>query len=439
MTNPQGSAKTAVGRGFGDPWNKYSWSMKDFNGGMIVGTKNGFFNFNALVNPSAAVTACENNPNLVLPSAYKGLACLELFSPGVDAQTRYAEIWRFDYVKKNWTRVRDDSQAQGFRIMEVHGGKLYVGADLGSFVLGTDLTPGLTGPWNFPGSQLLVSADGKNFAPVASCVGSGPCNSATGVLNSGAVNISFRSLASFGGKLYLGTFNASGGELWSYDGTTWALVKKFPQSKVAVTELRVYKGALYIGLGGVPGTDYLYKYDGISAPAVVTGPDLNGSGTNIGVLKLFATSTGLLYVGTVDFGTGFNLQQYNASTGNFTTVTDNGFFNSNNAYAWSMNEINGRVFLGTFNADFLNALPRGSAELWYSDDNINWQQMALPLDWGLWNYGIRTMEIGNKQLFLGSASNIVAPDVTFPPGSSTPLSPGTEVWTIRTNAVAPVK
>jgi len=233
MTNPQGSAKTAVGRGFGDPWNKYSWSMKDFNGGMIVGTKNGFFNFNALVNPSAAVTACENNPNLVLPSAYKGLACLELFSPGVDAQTRYAEIWRFDYVKKNWTRVRDDSQAQGFRIMEVHGGKLYVGADLGSFVLGTDLTPGLTGPWNFPGSQLLVSADGKSFNPVT-CPAppSGPCNSATGALNSGLVNISFRSLASFNGKLYLGTFNASGGELWSYNASnsTWALVQKFPQS-----------------------------------------------------------------------------------------------------------------------------------------------------------------------------------------------------------------
>jgi hypothetical protein len=326
--------------------------------------------------------------------------------------------------------------------MEVHGGKLYVGSDLGSFVLGTDLTPGLTGPWNFPGSQLLVSVDGKSFNPVT-CPAppTGPCNSATGALNSGAVNISFRSLASFNGKLYLGTFNASGGELWSYNASTgaWALIQKFP-GKPAVTELKVYKGSLYIGLGGVPNDDYLWVYNTSGVLSRVNGqPNLNGSGTNIGVLKLFATSTGLLYVGTVDFGTGFNLQQYNATTGVFTTVTDNGFFNSNNAYAWSMNEINGRVFLGSFNADFLTALPRGSAELWYSDDNINWQQMALPLDWGLWNYGIRTMEIGNKQLFLGSASNIVAPDVTFPPGSPTPLSPGTEVWTIRTNTVAPGK
>jgi hypothetical protein len=43
-----------------------------------------------------------------------------------------------------------------------------------------------------------------------------------------------------------------------------------------------------------------------------------------------------------------------------------------------------------------------NAELRYSDHSINWQQMALPLDWGPWNYGIRTMEVGNN-------STLVAP------------------------------
>ena len=101
-----------------------------------------------------------------------------------------------------------------------------------------------------------------------------------------------------------------------------------------------------------------------------------------------------------------------------------------------MAEINGRLFVGTFNQDFIGALPRGSAELWYSDDSINWQQMAMPLDWGVWNYGIRTMEVGDKgkQLFLGSASNMIAPDLISEP---IPLSPGAEVWTIRSTAVAP--
>lgn len=90
--------------------------------------------------------------------------------------------------------------------------------------------------------------------------------------------------------------------------------------------------------------------------------------------------------------------------------------------------------MGTFDKNFFTDVPRGSAELWYSDDAVNWQQMALPLGWGLWNYGIRVMEVGNKQLFLGSASNMVAPDLIATP---IPLNPGTEVWSVAGTAVAP--
>jgi hypothetical protein len=147
----------------------------------------------------------------------------------------------------------------------------------------------------------------------------------------------------------------------------------------------------------------------------------------MGTLKLFVSSKGVLYIGNVDLNLGFLLQSYDGM--NFKTIAHDGFGNSQNAYAWSMAEINGRVFVGTFNQDMSftsDALPRGVAELWYSDDSINWQQMAMPLDRGLWNYGIRTMEVGNKLLFLGSASNMVAPDLITQPF---PLSPGAEVWT----------
>ena len=56
--------------------------------------------------------------------------------------------------------------------------------------------------------------------------------------------------------------------------------------------------------------------------------------------------------------------------------------------------------------------------------------MALPLDFGFWNYGIRTMTLANKQLYLGTASNIVAPDLITQP---VPLSPGAEVWSIKSS------
>jgi len=263
-------------------------------------------------------------------------------------------------------------------------------------------------------------------------------------------------MASYKDELYVGTFNVTGGQLWAYkEGRApngWRFVHSFQPvptglpdpypatlPKPAVAELRVAGTTLYIGLAGPAGDSYLYRYNGFvnnveTAVERVPGQPLLPLATNVGTLKLFTTSKGLLYIGNVDLSLGFTLLKYNGTT--FEIVSSNGFFNDQNAYAWSMAEINGRVFVGTFNQDFLTELPRGSAELWYSDDSISWQQMALPLDWGLWNYGIREMEVANKMLFLGAASNMIAPDVTVL-GDGTFLSPGAEVWTIRETVAAP--
>jgi hypothetical protein len=476
MKQPGTLDKKPVGRGFGDVWNKYAWSMKDFGGGMVVGTKNAYYSAIQALEPSDAVKSCLDSGFYQVTDIHSQIACMELFtapnsggSPA-EADTRFAEIWRFDYVKKSWSKVFDDESAmgsQGFRYMEVHNGKLYVGSDLGAFITGVDLYEGGPYDWSFPGSELLVSTDGKMFTRVESCDGPGtPCNSTVNADNpygligshpnyTGAVNTSIRAMASYKGELYVGTFNATGGQLWAYQegrtsGPEWRFVHRFQPvamptgypapndyvylPKPAVAELRVAGDTLYIGMAGPAGNSYLYRYTGSGAPQVVPGQQFLTPQTNMGTLKLFTSSKGLLYVGNVDLDAGFYLQVYNPADGEFREITDNGFFNTENAYAWSMAEINGRMFVGTFNQNFLTTLPRGDAELWYSDDSINWQQMAMPLDWGLWNYGIRTMEVGNKMLFLGAASNMVAPDLITKP---VPLSPGTEIWTIRSTAVAP--
>jgi len=446
--------KAFVSRGFGDVWNKYAWSAQAFNGGLLFGTKNAYFDYSKIAtygSGNSPAALCYQNPANITPIIYKGLACAELFeSPaegGSTTDTRFAEIWRFDKEKKTWSQVRDDTESQGFRIMATHNSKLYVGSDLGSFVAGVSLKTGSAGDWTFPGSRLLTSVDGKNFTAVP-CDSSvnGPCTSATNQSSTNPnVNVSFRSLASYGGKLYLGTFNPTGGELWSYDASAvpasaWTRIKKFspvnadgfPLNKYhpAVTELTVFNGKLYVGLGG-KGYDYLRSYDGTTLTEVPNLPVLS-SQTNIGVLKLFASSKGLLYIGCVDFA-GFNLQTMNTS-GTFATVTTDGFANSSNAYAWSMAEYDGRTYVGTFSTGFLDNAPRGSAELWYSDDTTNWRQVPLPLGFGFWNYGIRTMLVSDKRLYLGTASNIIAPDLAIP---LLPLSPGAEVWSVDVNKVAP--
>ena len=113
-TTPTGSSKTPVGRGMGDPWNKYAWSMKDFNGGMVVGTKNGYFDYAQVAammsDSSNPLNACYTNPAMVaaVPEIYRGIACLELYSGDNGAKTRFAEIWRFDYNKKTWAKQRDE-------------------------------------------------------------------------------------------------------------------------------------------------------------------------------------------------------------------------------------------------------------------------------------------------------------------------------------------
>jgi len=416
-----------------------------------------------------------------IPSLYTGLACMELFA-GNDsgmsldpaaANTRFAQIWRFDYGKKIWSLVQDEPYggSQGFRNMQLHNGKLYAASDLGSFIMGVrlgsltlDSASPLNSTWDFPSSELLVSTTGADWNRV-SCV-SGPCNPVVGkkLLEAGVTNVSFRALESFDGKIYVGTFNFSGGELWSYDdvGNSWAGIAKFAEVSAPIcspaspwygkctgtyssglTELQTYGTNLLIGIGATEvGDDYLWYLDG-STGLVQIVPDLPPVNlTALGVLKLFLNSRNQLFVALFDIESGFTLLRFDGDTnslpGSWEVVSNNGFFNPNNAYVWSMAEMNGRTFIGTFNQDFFVTVPRGSSELWYSDDGANWQMMALPLDWGLWNYGIREMEVANKMMFLGSASNMIAPDLTAL-GGGTYLSPGAEVWTIREPIVAPTK
>lgn len=455
MKAPIAGAKrnTAVGRGFGDTWNKYAWSMKEIGGGMLVGTKNSYYDITQYASPSGAVKYCLDNDIYRVTGIHEPLACMELFaspaavsagvSTSVAADTRFGEIWRYDYTLKNWSKVRDDPQSQGFRIMENHKGKVYVGSDLGAFITGVDLYSGRPGAWNFPGSRLLVTSDGKAFSEIGSCTTLGPCSSATGLDNpygligtnpsyTGAVNTSIRALASYNGKLYVGTFNSTGGQLWAYDdvANSWAYIPLPGVSgnpyKPAIMELRVYKNQLYIGLGGPSGNSYLYSYDsatGVAAP-VAAQPALPDS--NVGVIKLFASSDGLLYIGNTDLNLGFSLMTFDGT--NFKTLTMNGFGDTGNAYAWSMAEFNGRLYLGTFNqnSSFIQTSP--SAQLWYTDNRVDWLKATLPKDFGPTNYGFRTLEVGANQLFLGTASNMLSPD------GFTVLEwyrPGAEVWSLR--------
>jgi hypothetical protein len=459
------------GKGFGDPWNKYAWSMKDFKGKMYVGTKNATYNYLQLQDPDVDVAECETELSGTIPQIYLGLACLELFDsdfldgniPGTES--RPAEIWAYDYGDEQWSAtypgiaIGEVSQAsQGFRVMEVHDEKLYAGSDLGSFIMGvelgsetiieTDLSGDAIRGWNFPGSKILVN-DGENGWLPVDCEPSegvlGPCNSSSEPIANSAlqgINVSFRALASHDGDLYLGTFNFSGAELWKYedDNGSWTRVAKFNGQNglpfsATISELKSFNDKLIIGLGfgQALSSAYLWEYDtGVESISVV--PGLPSAPTASSVFKLFVSDSDELYVGLVDFIDGFDLLGYKPSRAtDWRTISTDGFGSYQNRYVWSMEEHENKLYLGTFNTELLsNAVPRGSAELWMSeDDGITWQQQPMPLRFSLLNYGIRTMAVGDGELFMGSASNMLAPDLLAEipqlPGIIN-IGAGAEVW-----------
>ena len=463
MENWNTETREPVGRGFGKETNKYGWTGVDFEGGLIVGTKNAYYNpFLYGLGDGGVLSACYASRPPAYPEIYWRFVCLEVggFNQTDVWRSDGAELWRFDYNKKRWQQVYDavprtvpehggTEFVQGFRDSVVHNGKLYMAADLGAFISGVSFA----NQYTYPGVALLVSEDGVNFELVENCPTSSGDLCESQVRNPPAVpdnNLSIRALASYGGKLYIGTFNGAGGQLWSYDDVTGVFTKVWQAGTdiPLIGELEPYNGKLYIGVGGelttdsFPDNNYIYVCekcsDATDIKPVADLPDIDPE--TFWVIKLFATQ-GRLFAGTVNFVNGFSMLSYDstASIVPFDMIADGpregGFFNSSNYYLWSMSEVNGRLVIGTFNPDDQNGTARGSAELWYSDDGINWVQYPLPIGWSLVGYGVRDLVTGDdgKTLFLLSATNMIAPELG---DAANPLAAGLEVWAIRDTKIA---
>lgn len=424
-----------VGPGFGDPWNKYGWSMKYWNEWLYVGTNNAHFD---LSNLGALPPIDLVNPFTIFQF--------------LNSQARGAEIWRYNPVIKVWKEVTpSEVDSGGFRKMEVFDGKLFVSS-----------SPTKN---NFSGgAELYCTVDGRNWNKLAG----GPMDSN---------NWSFRALQAFDQKLYVGSDNFTGGELWSWDGSDWHLVGKFPGTQ-GISELAVLGDFLYIGtqVGGFSGIPPAFGVYRMNAQAQLT--DITPMGQelvdldNIGVAKLFSFQNDL-YMGTANFVQGFTLMRYSPDTEEWEGISYDGFGDDRNTYTWSAAVWLGKIFLGTFNSSFvegvdvtgaesidlLDALTHlGTAQLWCSDDGTNWKQVALPTEagWGIWDYGIRNMEVADGKLFLSTASNLFAPDadelveyvlegtLPFPLPQSAligrsldrVIGPGTEIWSVRRNPLS---
>lgn len=363
-----------VGRGFGNPDNRYSWSILEYNGELFVGTLN-----------------------------YEG-----------------GEIWKTSLSgEPQWEQVLDlGPEVLGFREMIEFQGAIYA--------FTTSEFEGAVGVGSLTEPSAWVSSDGIDWTEIDPFPVNNPSNS------------SIRTAIVHNDLLYVGTFASDGGEIFTFDGSDWELVKKFSSDFPAVSDLvkfgdQLYAGTLSLTPSGNFFTNPSYLWTGPNFDTDVT-PSFRfprrWNGNNDGVMDA-AVFNDELYISTANLINGFSVfRSSDPLTGDWEVVTNNGFGDRDNAYGWDFavyddpsTDGDDQLFLSNFNSgfyDFNGTLFDGEAVLYSTTNGESWEEVSLP-DFGPETYGIREVLVtSNEQLVLGTATN-----ATISAGSE---GLGTQVW-----------
>lgn len=371
--------------GFGDPWNKYSWSIAEFGGQIYVGTVNLGF----VLDDAVEVASLAADPATWEGGFVDGL--LAIWESGQQtAQTDGGEIWCYNPADESWTKVFDMEQigvgAIGFRNLAVYKGALFAGtANINR------------------GAEVWSSGDGQNWSVS---------------LQLGDDNRSVRGMAVVGDCLYAGTNNfESGAELWRFDGAEWVLIHVF-EDVPGIGELTEMDDLLYIGTWDVRGFE-LYRYDGQDLELLVsTVKDWPRAVARWdGAVMSMHPFKGKLYLGTANPIFGFAMYAYDPTTGQMEQIGCRGFGWPSNAYAWRLEEHRGRLYMGTWATGTKGPPPAfdRSLQLWSSEDGHNWKLEAPFGLGGIKHYGVRALLSTGDRLYVGTANNLYT-------------GHGTEVW-----------
>lgn len=353
--------------GFGDRFNVYAWSMKEFNGLLYVGTGH-----------------------------------ISTVQPDIEGS---AELWRYDGT--NWEQVTDTGfdapNNTGFRNLQILRGNLYAGT-----INETD------------GAEIWRSGDGVIWEPVM--------QGGFGNLDNEAVRgmTTFRRRMYAGTHNTAG----GPGELWrSLSGSSWNAIAPegfgFPNNS-SVHTLEKFNGSLYAGVRNTKrGAQIWRSSDGIQFEAVVgpraATPSGFGNRNTIGIFDM-QEFNGMLYVATFNVVDGFGF--YRTADGvDYEQIGDFGFGDPENDRAWRLHTFEGALWLGVGNRNVL----RKGASLWRSFDGVTWEEMVGAngtfMGYGFddtRNWGVRTFETFNGKLYIGTAQ------CEF--GNCAKMVTGAEVW-----------
>jgi len=330
LDTDSGEFEKAAGNGFltespmGDSDNSWAWSMKSFKGKLYVGT----------ARLQSCVTLLTSDVR-VGTSFYGPAVALEQCPPAPEFASRLgAEIWRYTPETDTWERVFESpntipiefdgtgaatkftARDIGFRTLEVFeepDGVLAIYA--GGVTSGSIYEPTPFQPGGFPGPRILRSVDGENWAPLPATPGTFLGDLADLELDPDVKVRSFRSLKSYGGKLFATAADliGNGVVIASSDpaagDNAWEQVSP-SRSELPVWALTTFNDLLYATTGSTKEQDptnpgyAVYKTDAAGptpyqwTPVVTDGGNQSNAAHRAPNGLSMAEFNGQLYVGT---------------------------------------------------------------------------------------------------------------------------------------------
>jgi hypothetical protein len=419
--------------GFGNPMNNYAWSMAAFNGALYVGTgRNTLWVLEQRFKVAGFIPSDFEFPNITRP-ADPSENLPQFF------QDMRAEIWR--YHDGTWEMVHKAAPGEGvgYRSMIVFEGVLYagVGGGFGDTLLlrstdGEHWTAANTTAIDSSNTRAMAVHNGKLYLGtainstaeifVSSHPETGPWTQVTDFASTAHNNTGIQSLVSFNGSLYASTKNTdSGFEVWK---------SKVPDPQTqADCERVVYCGAgdgrnfngqttavfndnLCIGTITLPFPLEPPEWENFKGFELIRIPD-----TEDQCRLVIGSYPKLVHVAN----------NVTAERGIPESGWPAGFANPLNFYCWSLEEHDGILYLGTFDASsFLQYLPIEDlakelglteeqleqlqqipdafygADLWKTNNGTYWVPVTLNGFDSPNNYGFRTMVSGS--LYIGTAN-----------------------------------
>ncbi len=155
--------------------------------------------------------------------------------------------------------------------------------------------------------------------------------------------------AFFGGKLYVGTYNGLGCEIWRYEGNAWTQVVSGgfgDPNNYEAESMAVADGYLYVGTGNWLTGAEVWRYDG--SKWTQANKDGFGDATS-GEAAAMIVHQDKLYVGTQSYNTKAKVWRCDGlKTTQWTKVNTNGFGMATTVGAISFAVLNNKLYAGTY-------------------------------------------------------------------------------------------